>query len=216
MGGNRILFIDHSPAFVYGLASYFVGLEGGVSHDLAITFESGIALLKKKKYDIIILDMSIADIDADKLYGVIANKSDSPIVAITINNNATWISQIMLQNGVKCVIVRNAKREEILEGCKAILGGKNHFPHSFVMDLICKPYIFSSGSNAVRQLTSREKSVLKLFCAGCKIKEITVQLKLASSTVSTHKKRIMTKLGLTDNNSFRQYLSTIKLSELEY
>lgn len=215
MGRKRFLFIDHSPTFVFGLLSHFNSILDDISHELAVTFSDGLGYLNKNDYDFVLLDMTLDGIDSNQFFSVLKDKILKPVIIITTSNYACWNSHFMLKNGVKCIIGRNSKREEIVEGCRAILSGSNYFPASFVMDLLQKPFASSNGTQALNQLTNREKSILKLFCEGHKIKEITIRLRLASSTVSTHKKRIMTKLGLANSNSFKQFVSTLNSAEVE-
>lgn len=132
----RILFVDHSPAFVQGLVSYFRKLNSDVEFDLATKVDSGITLIQKSNYDIILLDTSLSDFDVEKLSLSLVGKTKKSRIAITAIESYPWISSVILQLKVSCVLNRNAKREEIMEGCKALLAGTSYYTSSFVSGLL--------------------------------------------------------------------------------
>jgi DNA-binding NarL/FixJ family response regulator len=132
----RILFIDHSPAFVHGLLSYFSKLNSVVEYDLVNKVSSGIALMQKGSYDIILLDTTLGDFDVERLFVVLSNKTIKARIAITAIESSPLILSAVLQLKASCVLNRNAKREEVLEGCKALLNGSSYYSRVFISGLL--------------------------------------------------------------------------------
>lgn len=65
-------------------------------------------------------------------------------------------------------------------------------PHAHTDNI---PYTYTSAVQKDTQLSSREVEVAVLLCQGCINKEIADKLNIALSTVITHRKNIMDKLG---------------------
>jgi DNA-binding NarL/FixJ family response regulator len=54
-------------------------------------------------------------------------------------------------------------------------------------------------SNPFKVLSKREREVLDLILKGTQIKDISAQLELKSNTISTFKKSILAKTGVSNN-----------------
>ena len=54
-------------------------------------------------------------------------------------------------------------------------------------------------ANPFKVLSKREREVLDLILKGTKIKDISAQLELKSNTISTFKKSILAKTGVSNN-----------------
>lgn len=54
-------------------------------------------------------------------------------------------------------------------------------------------------SNPFKVLSKREKEVLQLMLQGVQVKDISTALDLKSNTISTFKKSILSKTGVTNN-----------------
>jgi DNA-binding NarL/FixJ family response regulator len=54
-------------------------------------------------------------------------------------------------------------------------------------------------------LSKRETEILRGIAAGRKLTEIAQELSLSAKTVSTHKRRMMIKLGLSGNAELTRY-----------
>jgi DNA-binding NarL/FixJ family response regulator len=55
------------------------------------------------------------------------------------------------------------------------------------------------------RLSPREKQVMNMMLAGTRLKEIAKQLDISVKTVTTHRARLLRKLGLPDNLALYRY-----------
>lgn len=95
-----------------------------------------------------------------------------------------------IHSGAYGYILKDAGREEILSGIRAVSEGNSCLPPAIANCL--------AGRNPTQQLTSREIEVLRLIVKGLTNKEIASVLKLSDNTVKTHVKNIFTKLEVRD------------------
>lgn len=63
------------------------------------------------------------------------------------------------------------------------------------------------------QLSERELQILKLFAKGHGINEIAEELYISNKTVSTHKARLMQKMGFSSNAELVRYAADHNLVE---
>lgn len=64
---------------------------------------------------------------------------------------------------------------------------------------------FPAGSNGHQKLSPREAEVLSMILAGQRLKEIAAKLDISVKTVTTHRSRLLRKLGLEDNLGLYRY-----------
>ena len=64
---------------------------------------------------------------------------------------------------------------------------------------------FAVGSNGHQRLSPREAEVLNMILAGQRLKEIAAKLDISVKTVTTHRSRLLRKLGLEDNLGLFRY-----------
>jgi DNA-binding NarL/FixJ family response regulator len=60
-------------------------------------------------------------------------------------------------------------------------------------------------SNAHERLSPREREVMMLMLTGRRLKEIAAQLNISVKTVTTHRARLLRKLGVADNLGLYRY-----------
>ena len=64
---------------------------------------------------------------------------------------------------------------------------------------------FQASNNGHQRLSPREAEVLNMILAGQRLKEIAAKLDISVKTVTTHRSRLLRKLGLEDNLGLFRY-----------
>ncbi len=62
-----------------------------------------------------------------------------------------------------------------------------------------------SGDHQHRRLSPREREVMTMILAGQRLKEIAARLDISVKTVTTHRSRLLRKLGVEDNLGLFRY-----------
>jgi two-component system invasion response regulator UvrY len=88
--------------------------------------------------------------------------------------------------------------DELVEGVKKILAGRNFFKDTWVAGWPSAP-TRPSATSILQKLPKREEQILKLIIAGHSMKEIASKLSLVPSTVSTYRARLLNRFGFRSN-----------------
>ena len=104
------------------------------------------------------------------------------------------ILAVLMKTGAKGFLLKNSNKEEVLKAIHAVHEGGTHFD----------PLLFSSDTNKVikipsdflPRLTVREKEILKLIINEYKSIEIAETLHISLGTVETHRRNLISKLGV--------------------
>jgi DNA-binding NarL/FixJ family response regulator len=107
-----------------------------------------------------------------------------------------------LSAGASGFLLKRTSPEELLAAIHTVAAGDSLLSPSVtrivVERLSRQPAPQVAGADAVADLTPREREVLGLVARGLSNGEIAAQLVIEESTVKTHVKRILMKLGLRD------------------
>ncbi len=115
------------------------------------------------------------------------------IVALTMLNESMFIKR-MLEAGVAGYVTKNVDKDELVRVIHKVAKGEKHFSEEVTSQLMNN---FSPQSESpVDVLTKREKEILSLIAQGLTDKEIAEKVFLSALTVITHRKNILSKLGL--------------------
>jgi len=186
--------------YVEGLA-----LLLGKQPDITVTgtAATGGALLQQFplwKDDVLLLDVQLPDTDEEDLLKEIRQlHPEQKILYLTLMRGTRYIHKL-LKHQVQGYVLKNAKVEELLLALREVAAGKTYF--SKEIDVL--------GSNDFRStltleekkiqeiLSKREIEILRLICKEFSNNEMAEKLFLSVSTIETHRKNIIAKLGVNN------------------
>lgn len=190
-----VLIVDDHPVVVEGLRSLLGQLPSiEVAGSAANAFEA-MALLKGHVVDIVLLDINLPDVSGIDLCKKI--KKEFPaikILGISTFADRSYISR-MIANGAAGYLIKSATAEEIAEAIRTVLQGKIYL--SLELDHIGRPST-ALPAGGLPMLTKREKEVLQLISEGFTNGEIAAKLFISHLTVDSHRKNLLTKLGVAN------------------
>ena len=101
----------------------------------------------------------------------------------------------MIVNGASGYVLKNATKEELLEGIETVMLGKQ-----YLSDEVSKS-LQKNNDNGRPVLTRREKEVLELIASGLTNTEIAEKLFVSTTTVDTHRKNLLAKFEINNTAS---------------
>ena len=186
----RIVCIDDHPIVREGLAS-IIALQSDM--EMAGGAESGgqgLALFRRLKPDIALVDLKLPDMNGHELTRQILEHSPGARIIVLTSFEGDADIERALAAGARGYVVKGVPREELLGAIRAVHAGKKHI-HGSVAEKLAE----HMGSE---KLSERELQVLKEMAAGKRNKEIGGELSIAEDTVKMHVKNILEKLQVND------------------
>jgi DNA-binding NarL/FixJ family response regulator len=149
---------------------------------------SCLAFLQQQLPDIILMDINLPDKSGIDLCREVKEKYPAVyILGLSTFNQQSFIEK-MMESGASGYILKNATKEELMEGIETVVKGKQFL--SFDAALALRK---TETHNNAPVITRREKEVLELIADGMTNNEIAQKLFISSTTVDTHRKNLLAK-----------------------
>ncbi len=158
--------------------------------------QEGIDKLKTIEADVVLLDINMPEmngIDTCKL--LMKEHPHIKVIAVSMHKEGSLI-KLMLSNGAKGYVLKNAGQDEVVKAINMVYAGKM-FLDEVVNDIIINGVssLSSKKNFPFPTLSRREKDVLKCILEECTTQEIADRLNIGFGTVETHRRNMMVKLG---------------------
>ena len=167
--------------------------------------EAALALVRANDYDVVMLDMSmpgLAGLDLIKRLRI--EKPKLRILVLSMHGEQQYAARV-LRAGAAGYLNKDSASEALLGALRKVAAGGMHIPEAAAAGLL------SGERPAHTALSDREFEVLRLLAEGLGPTEIGERLHLSVKTVSTHKTRILEKLGLKSTAELVRYALEHKL-----
>lgn len=185
--------VDDHPIVIEGLKTMLqhednLQIVGGFS-----TGNDLLSFIRINRIDLILLDITLPDINGMDLCRMIKKESVQTIILIISNHTERSIIMETIQNGASGYLLKNSSIEELRNCISEAIKGNICYSRE-VIEIISRP-----SKNELRgrpQLTRREKQILALIAEGKTSQVIAQELFLSPLTVDTHRRNLMQKFGV--------------------
>jgi DNA-binding NarL/FixJ family response regulator len=152
--------------------------------------------------DVILMDVRMSDLDGiAATREVLAEFPDVKVVILTTFEEDDYIFGA-LSAGASGFLLKRTSPEELIAAIHTIHAGDSLLSPSVTSRVIertaRRPPPDASQDPRLEELTPRERDVLELIARGLSNAEIAAELVVEESTVKTHVKRVLSKLGARD------------------
>jgi DNA-binding NarL/FixJ family response regulator len=151
--------------------------------------------------NVVLMDIRMPDLDGiAATREVLAASPDVKVVILTTFEEDDYIFGA-LNAGASGFLLKRTRPEQLISAIKTIAAGDSLLSPSVtrrVIDRMARQPTPDTSSHRLRELTPREREVLELVARGLSNGEIASTFVIEESTVKTHVKRILSKLGLRD------------------
>lgn len=163
-----------------------------------------IDFLRNGVCDLIMLDLSMPGISGTDLIQRIQAREPRLPVLVLSRNNDSQIARHVLKAGVAGYVTNDVEPEILLAAVRKIVAGGSHIDPDLAAQIV-----FETAGGLARypheKLSSREMSIFRLFVSGKSVNQIADDLCISNKTVSTHKTRMMEKMGFHSNLEMLRY-----------
>lgn len=140
---------------------------------------------------VVLMDIKMPEMDGLTAASLILQASPTPpkVVALTFRDEQIYV-ETAIKAGVKGYILKCSNFLTLVEGVRAVHGGKSFFDHK-VSSKIINGLIFDRQEEVSFKMSPREKEIIELIAKGYSNKEIASKLFLSPSTIDSHRRNIM-------------------------
>ncbi len=195
-GRKTLALVDDHPIVIEGLKSVLSKWNG--QYDL-ICFSNGLSILNylhDNHIDIVLLDISLPDINGLEVCKKI--KTESPRTKVVgLSNQAEYsVISMMLENGASGFLLKEVPSNEIMEGLDQVVKGETALSAE-VKNILASQ---SKQTQSLPSLTKREKQLIQLLAKGKTTSKIATELSLSKFTVDTYRKNLLQKFNVKNSS----------------
>jgi DNA-binding NarL/FixJ family response regulator len=185
--------VDDHPIVIEGLKTLLqnepnIELIGGFCNGMDI-----LSYIRTNRIDLILLDVTLPDINGMELCQKIKKESVATIIIILSNHTERSIIMQTIRNGASGYLLKNSTIEELRHCIAEAIKGNICYSKA-VMEIISRPS--KNELEGTPRLTRREKEILNMIAAGKTSQVIGQELFLSPLTIDTHRKNLIQKFGV--------------------
>ena len=188
----KVLLADDHAIVAEGLAR----LIGEVA-DLVGQVNDGVRLVEEARRlrpDIIVTDITMPGMSGlDAMRQLKAEGSGARFIFLTIHTEARLAAEVM-RSGASGYLLKQVAGVELFNAIQAAMNGRIYLTSLITGEVLRD--IASQSEAAERELTPRQRDVLRLLAQGKRMKEIAAELDISVRTVENHKAHLQQVLGL--------------------
>lgn len=192
----RTLIANYHTIVRKGIVQLLAG-----THDIHVEGEAAdgeqvLALLKKGHFNLLLIDIAIPGGDIDLIRHIQRQWPNVPILVLSAHSEVDIVTR-SLKSGAAGFITKSCEPETLFSAIRKVAAGGRFIDPSLVDSMLFET---DKGEETLSILSDREFEVLRKLALGLSINDIAQNTFLSPKTVSSHKTRLMKKLGI-DNNA---------------
>jgi DNA-binding NarL/FixJ family response regulator len=193
---SRIALVDDHPIVRRGFKQL---IETVPEHIVVMEHGSGASLLADESLascDLLVLDLSLPDMDGFEVLRRLAERSQRPTVLVLSMHEELPYVREALRLGALGYLAKTGADDELLQAIEAIASGEEYVGTSFRTRLAEIP---ANQDPAFPELTARELQIVHALVIGENIRSIAERLGMSRKTVYVHRSSLMGKLGVSSD-----------------
>ncbi len=193
----RIVLVDDHPILRESLQSLLDRQDGFDVVGDAGDGRSALRVVKEHAPDIVIMDISMPDLNGiDATREIVSMKSAPRVICLSMHRERGLVSA-MLKAGASGYVLKSSAAHELPAAVRTVANGETYLCPKVSGDLVDQHIDRqkTARSEAFADLTPREREVLQLLAEGHHTKVIASQLNISPKTVLVHRTNLMKKIG---------------------
>ncbi len=207
---KRILIVDDHIVVRCGLRQFLANTD-----DLEIAGEAAsgmeaLALVNQGNWDLVLLDMSLPDLNGmEVLKRIKRARPELPVLIFSMFAEAEFALPA-INAGASGYLNKDSPPQQMLAAIRTVIAGARYVSPTLTEQLL-SGVTRSSQRPPHEALSTREMEVLLLISKGVALTRIAESLLLSVKTVSTYRTRILEKFGMESNAELTRYVLEHKL-----
>jgi DNA-binding NarL/FixJ family response regulator len=192
---NNFLLIDDHEVIRLGVKYMLLETFRPCSVTEAWDQQSAVQKLREMRYQLIIMDVYMPDANPIALMKQIKLlQADTPVLIFSMGSEKTYAGKFR-NAGASGFISKAASLFELTKAITLVLNGRKYNSRSEAVRFV-DDALKNNHTNPFQKLSAREFEIALLLLSGESVTRIAGLLGIKTSTAGTHKKNILTKLGI--------------------
>ena len=191
----KVITVDDHPVVRNGINNIVQDEKDMTVIDEVSSVTELLEILKSKKPDVILLDISLPGTSGfEALPKIKALYPEINIIMLSALSEDIYASKC-LDAGAMAFLSKESSPEELPQAIKKVMQGKIYISPSFAQKLAVN-HMKGSAKSSLDNLSQREFEVFVALGAGLSVSEVADRINISVKTVSTYRSRIMEKMGM--------------------
>jgi DNA-binding NarL/FixJ family response regulator len=186
-GKVTVLIADDHPAVLEAVASYLQA-HGIDVVGRAQDGEEAIELIERRMPQVAVIDVRMPKLGGIEVARRLRGRTETQLVLFSGYGDRALLLEA-LDAGVRGFVLKEAPLDDLVRAVNALVAGESY------IDPVLAGALAASAGERVKELTVRERDVLRLLADGLSNEEIGKRLFISAETVRTHLRKAMDKLG---------------------
>jgi DNA-binding NarL/FixJ family response regulator len=204
----RVLLADDHQIVREGLRRILAGQADIEVAAEAANGDEALALVRANDYDVALLDLSMPGLSGiDLVKRLKIEKPALRLLVLSMHGEQQYAARA-LKAGASGYLTKDSAPQQLVGALRKVAAGGVHVSEAAAAGLLA-----SSGGDGPphSRLSDREFEVFRMLAGGASPSDIASQLHLSVKTVSTHKTRVLEKMGLGSTAELVRYALEHKL-----
>ena len=155
-------------------------------------------------YDVVVLDMSMPGRSGIELIKLVkAERPKLRILVLSMHSEQQYAVRAV-RAGASGYLTKESAADELVNAIRRVASGRAYISPETAEQLVLDS-TGAGGDSPHKLLSDREYQVFRMIASGRSITEIATTLALSVKTISTHKTRILQKLGVSNQSELVRY-----------
>ncbi len=201
----KIFIVDDHFSVIDGIKSMVKNEKDLKIVGAASNAKTALKEISKLKPDIVVMDIGLPNVSGTTLTEEIVKKYKVKVIAFTGFDDIKYVQKMLLA-GASGYVLKSSERHELIEAIKNVNEGKNYLCKDLT-NFIVKDYKgrLEKEKKEFNILTVSERKVLQILADGKTRHEAADYLGVDVSTISSHRRNILEKLGLKNSAELIKY-----------
>jgi len=221
MGERKtILIIDDHPLFRDGLVSLLSRQTGYDVVGETAEGEKGIEKAGKLHPDLVIMDISLPDMNGiDAVRRIRTSWPEIKVIVLSMHSKIDFITDAF-RAGASGYLTKDSTGEKLLECLEAVIMGEYYMDMAVAQSVVKNILVTKEAKARVQgtaysTLTHREQEIMHLLAEGLSTKQVADKLFISQKTVENHRASIFRKLNIHSTMELVRYAAKFGLIDVD-
>lgn len=202
--------MDDYPVVVEGLKHILSEAIPDAEFGVAGTAAEAVRMFRSPRWNLVVLDVSLPDGSGlDVLKQLRAIRPQTPVLVLSMHPEDQFAVRL-LRAGASGYLTKSAAARDLVTAVRKVRSGGKYVSPTLA-ERLAHEIRLGAARAPHETLSDREYLVFRMLSGGETVKQIANQLGLSPQTVSTHRTRLLEKMGMKSNADLVRYVTDRRL-----